>query len=544
VLVQSRTHLAGLRDLLRARGWPVHAVEIDALSEYQLAQDLVGLTRALLHFGDRVAWLAVLHAPWCGIGWADLHTLCADAPRQAIWDLLHEPERIARLSSDARQRAEAMLAVLSAAIAQRAATSLARWVEKTWVELGGPNNVDDPGELHAAEQFFALLARSERNGDIDDPARLHEALAAAQPQGDPPREQGIEIMTMHRAKGLEFDTVVLLGLGREPRQDDPKALHWMRRLAASGADDLIMAPSTGDDDGARLIEFVRGAERRRDLAERARLLYVATTRARERLHLVWQLPPSKPQPAPNSLLAHLWPAVPAQSATPSDAANPPIVAEPESLQPVLRRLVIPAGAGALRTAPVLDGQRHLPARPEFTWVGEAAVHVGTVVHRYLQQIADLGVESWTAATAAVSAAAIRLELQLLGVDPVDVEAATARVVAALNGALADPRGRWVLGSHTDARSELRMTLRSGNLLEHVRLDRTFVEEDTRWIIDFKTGQHEGSDIDAFLASEVERYRSQLERYARAITAIDARPVQVGLYFPLLQAFRSWPAGHG
>jgi ATP-dependent exoDNAse (exonuclease V) beta subunit len=318
----------------------------------------------------------------------------------------------------------------------------------------------------------------------------------------------------------------------------------MRRLAASGADDLIMAPSTGDDDGARLIEFVRGAERRRDLAERARLLYVATTRARERLHLVWQLPPSKPQPAPNSLLAHLWPAVPAQSATPSDAANPPIVAEPESLQPVLRRLVIPAGAGALRTAPVLDGQRHLPARPEFTWVGEAAVHVGTVVHRYLQQIADLGVESWTAATAAVSAAAIRLELQLLGVDPVDVEAATARVVAALNGALADPRGRWVLGSHTDARSELRMTLRSGNLLEHVRLDRTFVEEGTRWIIDFKTGQHEGSDIGAFLASEVERYRSQLERYARAITAIDARPVQVGLYFPLLQAFRSWPAGHG
>jgi len=39
-------------------------------------------------------------------------------------------------------------------------------------------------------------------------------------------------MTMHRAKGLEFDTVVLLGLAREPRPDDPKALQWLARVAA------------------------------------------------------------------------------------------------------------------------------------------------------------------------------------------------------------------------------------------------------------------------------------------------------------------------
>jgi hypothetical protein len=164
------------------------------------------------------------------------------------------------------------------------------------------------------------------------------------------------------------------------------------------------------------------------------------------------------------------------------------------------------------------------------------------VHRYLQRIAEQGVDAWSADRIAAHTASLELELRLLGVPAGDAGAATTRVIAALTGALADSRGRWVLGAHSEARSELRMTLRAGDVLEHVRLDRTFVADDARWIIDFKTSQHEGGDVDAFLASEVARYAPQLERYARAIAAIDARPVHVGLYFPLLKQFKSWAAG--
>ena len=78
VLVQNRTHLEGLRERLRERGLAVHAVEIDSLGEQPVAQDLAGLTRALLHLDDRIAWLAVLRAPWCGLRLADLDALCGD----------------------------------------------------------------------------------------------------------------------------------------------------------------------------------------------------------------------------------------------------------------------------------------------------------------------------------------------------------------------------------------------------------------------------------------------------------------------------------
>ena len=85
-----------------------------------------------------------------------------------------------------------------------------------------------------------------------------------------------------------------------------------------------------------------------------------------------------------------------------------------------------------------------------------------------------------------------------------------------------------------------MTVVGEQGLEHVHIDRTFVDDDDiRWIVDFKTSSHEGGDIDAFLDSEVERYEEQLSRYADAMAKIDDRAIRVALYFPLLQAFRAW-----
>ena len=537
VLVQSRIHLEGLRERLREQGFAVHAVEIDTLAEQPVAQDLAGLTRALLHFDDRIAWLAVLHAPWCGLTWADLHALCHDDPHAAIWDLLQQPTRLAALSADGRGRAQALLATLAEAFARREQVTLCRWVEQTWAALGGHACLDHVAERLAAEQFFALLGSAERGGDLDDPALLAGMLDTIQPQADPPRERGIEIMTMHRAKGLEFDTVVLLGLAREPRPDEAKALQWLARSSGDGSDDLVMAPAAfaASPEAELLVDFVRRAERGRDLAERARLLYVATTRARERLHLVWQLAATDDEPARHTLLAHLWPLVAATA--PRRAAAIGEDGSQDALTPVLRRLAAPARvASATPLAP-------LPApasRPEFVWAGAAAVHVGTVVHRYLQRIADDGLEHWSARIGAQRAAFAR-ELELLGVEPQAVATAAERVAAALERALADPQGRWVLERHEEASSELRMTIRAGDALEHVRLDRTFVAEGRRWIVDFKTSQHEGGELEAFLESEVARYAPQLERYARAVAAVDARPVQLALYFPLLGELRAWPA---
>ena len=64
----------------------------------------------------------------------------------------------------------------------------------------------------------------------------------------------------------------------------------------------------------------------------------------------------------------------------------------------------------------------------------------------------------------------------------------------------------------------------------------------RWIVDFKTSTHEGGDVAAFLDREVERYRGQLDRYARILRGLDARPIRLALYYPLVEGgWREWPA---
>jgi ATP-dependent exoDNAse (exonuclease V) beta subunit len=507
----------------------------------------VGLARALAHLADRIAWLAVLRAPWCGVGWADLHALAHDLRGRTIWDALHEPRRLEALSDDGRSRVRWLVRRLDEAFAARGDAAFASWVERTWYALGGDHCIDDESELRSAEQVLALLAAAERRGDLDDPALAQTWLERAQPAADPPRERGIEIMTMHRAKGLEFDTVVLLGLARAPRVDDERALYWLERVAADGADDLLVAPLTGED-GDALTAFVRDAERDRDRAERARLLYVATTRARERLHLVARLGPEDERPGEGTLLQQIWPRVAAAFPPAVTAVHENDAAPRRAWTPRLRRLAIPVEAAEPATQEAglqltFDAAFAAPPapRPEFEWVGQAAVHVGTVVHRYLQHIAEHGLDAWSAAAVADRARGIERELRLLGVDGGELRAARERVVAALRESLADERGRWILGPRDEARSELRVTVRAGEVLEHVRLDRTFVADGVRWIVDFKTGQHEGGDARAFLDSEVERYRPQLDRYARALALIDGRPIEAALYFPLLRALRSWRA---
>jgi ATP-dependent helicase/nuclease subunit A len=278
------------------------------------------------------------------------------------------------------------------------------------------------------------------------------------------------------------------------------------------------------------------------LAERSRLLYVATTRARERLDLVWGMARGRRAPAARTLLAAIWPAV--QKA----AAEEPLPADDgQSLEPVvprLRRLTdrhlrdSRAVPGPLAEQPSLE-----PAiEVEFEWAGGATAEIGTVVHRYLQVIADSGLGSWSGARVRDLTRAYRKELELLGVDSAELDDAVERVATALVRVLEDPRGRWILEAHESARSELAITVLNGAYPARVRLDRTFVDNDgKRWIIDYKTGGHEGADVEAFLDSEVERYRPQLERYARAMAAIEPhdREIRVALYYPLLGAFRDW-----
>src|ERR1019366_4651638 len=102
ILVRARTHLPAIVNALKSAGLRFRAVEIDPLGERTTVRDLLALTRAMLHVGDRISWLAILRAPWCGLTLTDLHALVSGGADQTIWARLQNLEA---LTEDGRQRA-------------------------------------------------------------------------------------------------------------------------------------------------------------------------------------------------------------------------------------------------------------------------------------------------------------------------------------------------------------------------------------------------------------------------------------------------------
>jgi ATP-dependent exoDNAse (exonuclease V) beta subunit len=216
----------------------------------------------------------------------------------------------------------------------------------------------------------------------------------------------------------------------------------------------------------------------------------------------------------------------------------------DSIDQSLRRIASgwqpPAAPPRIAWTPPADPARAQEA-VEFSWSGETARHIGTVVHRWLQRIADDALKGWEPARVNALKGVFSDDLVASGLAADALEAATGRVAATIAQTLADERGRWLLGPRADAQSELRLTgaVGAGRVVNTV-MDRTFVDEqEVRWIVDYKTGTHEGGDVEAFLDRERERYRPQLERYATLMRGLDRRPIRLGLYFPLLGGWREW-----
>jgi ATP-dependent exoDNAse (exonuclease V) beta subunit len=552
ILVRSRGHLAAIVPALKTAGVRFQAIEIEALGHRPVVQDLSALTRALLHPADRIAWLAVLRAPWGGLTLADLDALAGHAPDAAVWDLMNDDGTVARLSPDGRTRLQRMRAMLDRCIAGRRRAPLRRWVEGAWLALGGPACVENAADLDDALAFLGQLDELDEGGGLTDFEALAERVAGLYALPDAPADTRLQIMTIHKAKGLEFDTVILPGLGRAPRHDTARLLLWQERARADGRHDLLLAPIRAAADSADPVyRYLAEVDKTKGAHEDARLLYVAATRARAQLHLLGHVNAAAktPAPQPGSLLARLWPVVGA--AFEEIAASAPAAMSPDEhdMAPpatVIRRLpagwCVPAPQDVAWEVPAelpLE-EEVVQGKIEFSWASETARHVGTVVHRFLQIIAEESAARWDDERIAAMHAAFARDLARLGVPRSERDAAVLRVATALGASLRHSRGRWLLSEHPHAQSELRLTGVLDGALCNVAIDRTFVDDDgVRWIADYKTGAHEGGDLEAFLDREQERYRGQLERYARLMHALEPRPIRLALFFPLLGGWREW-----
>jgi ATP-dependent exoDNAse (exonuclease V) beta subunit len=389
--------------------------------------------------------------------------------------------------------------------------------------------------------YFALLDEQSSAGKLRDPANFANKLNDLYAPADNRSGIRVEIMPIHQAKGLEWDVVFLPALERRPRQDDKRLLYWRLRRRG-GQEFLLLGPMEAKGNKDRKSPTIEGYLR--DIVsdcsreELKRLFYVAATRARKRLYLSAATPDGRPDA--NSMLRLLWDVPEMQQAfAPPEEAESDVqaVAKPKP-ELLLRRLPVTYAAPTIPeplrwSAP----QRTVPEEEHrFQWVGDLLPRVGVVAHSFLQRIAVEGPSQWDAERVASARPAIASALLRAGVMRGELEQGIARVSEALNKTLSDERGLWMLSPHPEHRCEFAVSAVIDERLEHVRVDRTFIDDGTRWLIDYKITEQLGGDRNRFVRMQVDKYRPDMQRYVRVMHAFDPRPVQCALYLPLLGAF--------
>ena len=571
VLVRAKSHLARIMALLRTESIPFRAVELETLNERQELLDLMSLVRALLHPMDRVAWLSMLRAPWCGITMRDLHMLTGgddkDLRSATILELIDARAHL--LSEDGTARVRRVCEITQQALRARFqgayAMSFSQWIEHTWQSLGGPECLDEAAQENA-RTFFELLDEVTPDGMRCLTANFDAEMDRLFAQPDPQVSErvGVQLMTIHKAKGLGFDVVIVPGLERASGRDYSALISWLERTdPKSGKTEMLVAP-IGElrGDTHRTYDWVQRQRGQRYREELKRLLYVACTRARKSLHLIGtaELTGSgslKPG-AGDSLLRTAWPALKQRFEdelgtrqakvrnfpSPVEANEPFEIAAAVEAPATTRLHRLPSNADL---APRGDNVPFVISQggdAEVTFErptgSRDARHIGSVVHALLDRVSR-------GAPIETLPAVARSLLRGFAYFGKALDDAAADVITAVQNCLRDPDGAWILAPHRQAQSENSLTDWKGGALETLRPDRVFVSgatprvegENHLWIIDYKMTSPEGGA--GFFDRQREIYAPQLTRYERALRESlgTTLPVRFGLYYPRIAKLDWW-----
>lgn len=538
VLVRARKHLHALVTEMRRNHSELsfQAVEIEELANRQIVQDLLTLTHALHQRADRVHWLALLRAPWCGLTLADMHALIGQDGQRSVLSLLADETILARLSQDGQARARHVYEVMQSALQWRGRTSVSRWVHNTWLRLGGADCLWNENDVQDVQAFFGRIAALEQHGQFN-PQALAEDVQKLYAAPDAKADASLQFMTIHKSKGLEFDTVILPGLDGSNPPDDAKLVIWEEVTMEDGYTELVAAPFVPtplkrQQTTITAYDYLNDLDKTRAAYEDARVLYVAATRAERQLHLLGVAKPDKngePQARKNSFLHLLWPAIQQWFTSEHDIVSRyPGTHQEADIRQFVPKLIRLREASTPAILQVRPHEMHVayPAGAEDESTHRLEADIGTLTHLYLQLIAEQGLAAWQAheKTAFLSLIpAMQRWFKQQGHTDSEANQGASQVAALLMTTLQSAEGRWVLQPHTQAASELAIE----QLSERKKvIDRTFVAGSVRWIVDYKSMPVTASDNLPMLA---QTFKPQLVAYAQLFKA-EGLPVKTAILF--------------
>lgn len=500
ILVRSRSQLSQIINLLRQHQIPYQGTDIDLLANLPHLRDAWSLTHALLNPGNRLSWLALLRSPYCGLNLADIHLIAQHNKKKSIYSALLQLDKIVDLSDEARLRAGFFIQVMHQALMQRYQTRLSEWLGKTLKNLHAERILEQK-QLNDLEQFWTLLDSYEQDGRLPDINEFTGKLNQLYSQQATPSR--LQIMTIHKSKGLEFDTVFLPGLGAQPNRGDEPMLRWLKLPTKNHGNLLLVSPIKGaHQEYCPLYEYLNQIDAEKGSYEAQRLLYVAVTRAKSRLYL-FDSSSRTSKASFRSLLKHQE-----FVETSDEEAN-----EEQQLHlPDLYQLPLD----------YYQNNNNLPYSqlnpPSTGIISGVSRLIGIVAHQLLQWICEHHPQSkeqipWTM---------LRHEFKKAGFDDELINTALATLDHQITRMFQDETGLWIMARQDKEHNEYELLVEHQNRLVTRIIDRTFEADGKLWIIDFKTGKEDNTAMT--------QHQQQLNEYGYYLSSRTNLPIHFGLYY--------------
>lgn len=317
--------------------------------------------------------------------------------------------------------------------------------------------------------------------------------------------EGIElqVMTIHKSKGLEFDWVIIPNMGDANKPSAPNWFEWIP-LPNPKFSLPAFCLSAHDD----YIDLFKWYENQHSMHENQRLCYVGLTRAKSKLYLL----DDKEKPKKNSF----------RSLFPTDffTCNDHVA--------------------TLEQAPTHDELKRRPLnlyepiskKPETSFLGTGAPfhnahevkHLGIALHRLLQWICEhhpreLQEIPWHLAQYHLTQNAIQTSLMPY-------------IQQLISQFWHCPTGQWIKHKYAFEKNEYAILVKDEGIVRELILDRTFIEDQQLWVIDFKTSSEH--------TEAKQQYIRQLNHYATHMQKLyPNHHIHCGLYFLSTQHFHQW-----
>lgn len=577
ILARGRNHLKEIIELLNQNNLKFQAHSIDRLDQKIIVSDLVSLTFALLDEYDQTHWFACMRSPWFGLDLQDIRQVMLETENHLPF--IHRiKQAMSLMTSDAAQRCDKLIPILTCAIEQRNKKDFHQWLWGTFEAVGGLGQLDYLAEYEDLKTCLDALEKLNAEGQLNDQKAVMAAMSNLYASIDVTADEQVQVMTIHGSKGLEFDTVILPRLDAIGNKSEQELMKWTEVIDDAGKGHTLLAISkeTGKEHG-KLYRYINYLDNKKSNYELQRLFYVAATRAREKLVLFGNIKADPKfdgeaandhsssanlaaykKPQSGSLLGLLWPVqqggfdiIPSSESSSSgsvSAQNPEHRAEVDE-QPIYQtRYIKRVAIDQIEAVPKAYASVDTDKPQERSTVEEKSVVVlqeakaqaaaiGTVLHRQLQWISEQFSDDFRLPDNWPEITRSQLKQQY-AFDDEELGKSVETVLSGVNKTLSDSWGKIILAAKEDAHSEycMQKKLEHTNYLTRI-IDRTFVYEGKRWIVDYKSSQPvEGESMSDFLEKEIMMYREQMQDYFNLFAKIETLPIVAGLYFPLLSHF--------